>query len=83
MHTIPKVIRKVSFQNTKLPQLILSFISDMPTLPIPAGDSHFGNFSFSPPQFLKYCRNSQLFRCAMGLIENYCICQGQNLETKN
>ena len=34
--------------------------SEMPTLPIPAGDSHFGSFNLSPTRFLKFCRNSQL-----------------------
>ena len=35
---------------------------DMPTLPIPVGDSRFGSFDLSPAWFLKLCGNSQFFK---------------------
>ena len=40
----------------------LGIIADMPTHPIPAGDSRYGSFNLSPARFLKSCRNSRFFR---------------------
>ena len=37
------------------------FLPNMPTVPIPAGDSRFRSFNSSPAQFLKSCRNSRFF----------------------
>ena len=38
------------------------YSADMPTLPIPTGDSRFGSFTLSPARFLRSCRNSRFFR---------------------
>ena len=44
--------------------LVVFFLqtSDMPTLPITAGDSRFESFNLSPAQFSKSSRNSRFYR---------------------
>ena len=49
---------KVTIQTAFMIALVLT---EMPTLPIPAGDSRFGSFNLSPTRFLKSCRNSRFF----------------------
>ena len=50
---IPTPFPRVPTLSPRIPTLIPRIpIPDMPTLPISAGDSHFGNFDLSPAQFL-------------------------------
>ena len=58
-----KVFKFFLFRHVKklVYTLVCMSLSDMPTLPIPAGDSRFRSFNLYPAQFLKSCRNSRFF----------------------
>ena len=46
----------------KFVDLVIKNVSDMQTLPITAGDSHFGRFNLSPIRFLESNSNSRFYR---------------------
>ena len=62
-----------NLETVKLIHKKFSTLVDMPTLPIPAGDTRFGNFHLSAARFLKSCRNPRFLRYTHSIFSKWHI----------